>query len=75
MPASGSMDDLAKASALAVQLAGAARAEATVSHFLSVVRRMLAGRRERLEAVASTLVQVGVLEREELVDRLPRSPD
>lgn len=70
--AAGALDDLSRAADLAVRLSGPARAEATVGHFLSVVERMLQGRRTQLAAAARALQASGHLQADDVKARLHR---
>ena len=65
-------EDLNKASSLALQLAGRARAEPTVFHFLSVTERMLRARLEVLRNTAQALAEARSLDESELAELMPR---
>ncbi|MEM7674928.1 MAG: hypothetical protein AAF449_02885 [Myxococcota bacterium] len=68
----GALDDLQKASRLALQIAGAARAEATVAHCLATTERMLRRRSETLGNAVVALMERGALNADDVATLIPR---
>ena len=68
----GALDDLRKATDLAVQLAGPARAEATLANILATTERMLQRRTDTIRAAADVLMQQGVLTADDVQRLIPR---
>ncbi|MEL6188648.1 MAG: hypothetical protein AAFU79_28850 [Myxococcota bacterium] len=64
--------DLHRATDLALQLAGRARAEPTLLHFLSVAQRMLRSRQDVLLDLAQALEEAGELDGADVHARVPR---
>jgi hypothetical protein len=63
---SASVEDLSRATELAIRIEGRARAEAAVAHFSAVVERMLEKRAGLLRQLARALDEAGALEGEAL---------
>ena len=66
------LDDLQQATALALQIAGPARAEATVAHGLATVERMLRHRSSLVADASSALLERGALDASDVAALLPR---
>lgn len=66
------LDDLGRATDLAVRLKGRERAERVVHHFVSVVERMLRARTDTLRTVAEALDAEGALDAAALEALTPR---
>ncbi|MEM1023377.1 MAG: hypothetical protein AAF627_21705 [Myxococcota bacterium] len=69
---SGALDDMSRASELALRVAGRSRAETTMAHFLSKVERMLKQRAEVLAETAAALARTGQLDQARVADLVPR---
>ncbi len=68
----GALDDLRKATDLALQIAGPARAEATVAHALSTAERMVRNRGSIVAKAVEALVEQGALDGEQIKAIIPR---
>lgn len=68
----GALYDLRKATDLALQIAGPARAEATVAHSLSTAERMVRNRGSIVAKAVEALVEQGALDGEQIKAIIPR---